>query len=572
MTTNKDDVSTNSTDDLVPRTGSRWIRIVILALIPILIVAGAGTYLLTRHTKPDNRQAEADAALKAYLGAWAKSDYAGMAAHSDAAATTIAAVDAPMKRTLVVSSATYTPGLLTRDQTGNQGTAPYTARLQLTGLGLWTYAGSLSVTKTKGPDGHDLWQVHFGPAAIQPQLTAGRSFVRTHTIATRGQLVDSAGLVLRGADVDLDSNLLGTVAVLTAAQAKAIGPPFVAGDTAGLTGIERAYNQQLAGRDGGAVLLMQGAVKVATVADFPAVPGANVTTTVDLQVQRAGEAALAGVGLPAALVAIDTRTGGVLATVNHPLAGYGRAVRGQYPPGSTFKVVTATAALLAGKTEQSIVSCPPTVNISGVIFKNANNESFGPIPLRKAFAVSCNTAFVNLRESITEADMQRAATLYGFDGTQPLPIQSFGGSYPKPSGPVDVAASAFGQAAVEASPLQMATVAAAVSAGEWRKPFFVGQTSVTHLIPATVDAQLKDMMRAVLTDPQGTAVGVAFPGLVYGKTGTAEYGTGNPLPTHAWFIGFRGTVAFAVIVEGGGFGASVAAPIASHFLSGLGPA
>ncbi len=379
------------------------------------------------------------------------------------------------------------------------------------------------------------------------------------------------GLVLRGADGDLDSNLLGSVGVLTAAQAKSLGPPFVAGDTAGLTGIERVYNPQLAGRDGGSVLLTQGTTRVADLATFAPLAGHDVTTTVDLRVQRAGETALAGVGLPAALVAIDTRTGGVLATVNHPLGGFGRAIRGQYPPGSTFKVMTTTAALLAGKTENTVLDCPPIVDIEGQIFKNSMNESFGEINLRKAFAVSCNTAFINLRQSITEADMKRAAALYGFDGSQPLPIKSFGGSYPTPNGPVLQAAAAFGQAEDLASPLQMATVAAAVAAGEWRKPFVVGQTSVTHPIPAAVDAQLKDMMRAVITDPQGTAAGVSFPGIVYGKTGTAEYGTGNPPPTHAWFIGFRGTVAFAVIVEGGGFGAAVAAPIASQFLTALGP-
>jgi cell division protein FtsI/penicillin-binding protein 2 len=118
----------------------------------------------------------------------------------------------------------------------------------------------------------------------------------------------------------------------------------------------------------------------------------------------------------------------------------------------------------------------------------------------------------------------------------------------------------------------MASVAAAVAAGKWRKPFLVGRTSVTHDIPPTVDAQLKDMMRAVITDPSGTAFGVPFPGVVYGKTGTAEFGTGKPLPTHAWFIGFRGTVAFCVFVQGGGFGATVAAPIGSRFLASLGPA
>ena len=554
-----------------PRSGSHWIRVTILALIPVLIVAAGGGYLLTRHTTPDHRQAEATAALSAYLAAWTKGDYAGMAAHSDATATAIQAVDAPIKRSLVVSGVRYAPGVLTRDQTGDRGSAPYSARLTLTGLGVWSYSGSLGVVKSKDAAGKDVWRVHFGPTAIVPQLTAGRSIVRTHVSATRGRLLDIDGIPLRGADGDLDFNLLGTVGPLTVAEAKAAGPLFAAGDSAGQTGIERAYNAQLTGRPGGAVLLTQGAVRISTLADFPATPGRDVTTTISLHVQRAGESALAAIGPPAAIVAIDTRTGGGSALVNHPAGGFGRAVRGGYPPGSTFKVVTTTAALLAGKTETTPLNCPPTVLIAGRPFKNSMNESFGLIDLRKAFAVSCNTAFVNLRESMTEADMKRAALLYGFDGSPPLPIQSFGGSYPVPSGPVDVAASAFGQGAVEASPLQMASVAAAVASGEWRKPFVAGRTSAIHPIPTAVDAALKDMMRAVLTDPQGTAAGVAFPGLVYGKTGTAEYGSGTNLPTHAWFIGFRGTVAFCVFVEGGGFGAAVAAPIASNFLSLLGP-
>ncbi len=554
-----------------PRTGSHWIRVTVLALIPILIVAGGGTYLLTRHTKPDQRQAEATAALTAYVAAWSKGDYAGMAAHSDATATAIAAVDAPIKRSLFLAAARYAAGVLTRDTSGDRGSAPYTARLTLTGLGVWSYSGSLGVVRSKDAAGKDVWRVHFGPTAIVPQLTAGRSIVRTHVSAARGRLLDVDGIPLRGADTDLDSNLLGTVGPLTAAQAKQAGSLFVAGDSAGQTGIERAYNAQLTGRPGGAVVLMQGAVKVATLADFPATAGQDVKTTISLRVQRAGESALASIGPPAAIVAIDTRTGGVSSLVNHPAGGFGRAVRGNYPPGSTFKVVTTTAALLAGKTETTPLNCPPTVLIAGRPFKNSMNESFGLIDLRKAFAVSCNTAFVNLRESLTEADMKRAALLYGFDGTPPLPIQSFGGSYPVPSGPVDVAASAFGQGAVEASPLQMASIVAAVASGEWRKPFVAGRTAAVHPIPPNVDAALKDMMRAVVTDPQGTAAGVAFPGVVYGKTGTAEYGSGTNLPTHAWFIGFRGTVAFAVFVEGGGFGAGVAAPIAANFLSKLGP-
>ncbi|HEX4017883.1 MAG TPA: penicillin-binding transpeptidase domain-containing protein [Frankiaceae bacterium] len=561
---------TDSRTDLVEREKSHWVRITILALIPILIVAGAGVFVLTRHHKADHRQQEAQTALSAYLASWSRANYAGMAAHANVPAAAIAAVDGPLRRNLVVTAATYTPGLLTRDKTGDRATAPYTARLTLSGLGAWSYSGSLTLVKTQDSAKQDVWRVQFTPAAIQPQLTATRVFERTHVSATRGQLLDAEGLPLRGADGDLDANLLGTVGPLSVAQAKAAGPGFSAGDIAGQTGIERVYNTALAGDPGGAIVLMQGAIRLQTLKTYPAVAGHNVTTTIDLRVQRAGESALAPVGLPAAIVAIDTNTGGVLATVDHPLGGFARAIRGQYPPGSTFKVVTTTAALLAGRTETTPLNCPPTVSVEGNVFKNASNESFGELDLIKAFAVSCNTAFVNLRESMTEADMKRAALLYGFDETQPLPIQSYGGSYPVPLNNVVAAAAAFGQGQVQTSPLQMATVAAAVAGGVWRKPFVAGKSTEVHPIPPLVDLALKQMMRAVVTS--GTADVLQFPGIVYGKTGTAEYGSGKNPPTHAWFIGWRGTVAFAVIVEGGGFGASVAAPIAANFLSALGPA
>jgi cell division protein FtsI/penicillin-binding protein 2 len=324
------------------------------------------------------------------------------------------------------------------------------------------------------------------------------------------------------------------------------------------------------------------------------VKGNDVVTSLEPAVQSAAFQGLKATGHPGAAVAYEPSTGRVVALASWPTYNPNAAVlntpawlrtlhapdgplldrvtQGLYPPGSTFKVITATAALLAGKTEATPLDCPAVKLVSGRPFKNANNEAFGLINLRTAFAQSCNTAFINLRQSITEADMKRAALLYGFDETQPLPITSYGGSYPVPSGPVDEAASAFGQAAVLASPLQMATVAAAVASGSWRKPFLVGATTVTHPIPANVDAALKDMMRAVVTEGTAAPSVVTFPGLVYGKTGTAEEGsTAQNLPTDAWFIGWRNTTAFAVIVPGGGFGASVAAPIASRFLTNLGP-
>jgi cell division protein FtsI/penicillin-binding protein 2 len=117
----------------------------------------------------------------------------------------------------------------------------------------------------------------------------------------------------------------------------------------------------------------------------------------------------------------------------------------------------------------------------------------------------------------------------------------------------------------------MALAAGAIDSGSWHAPVLVtdpaGQRSgsTSAALPPGIDTTLRQLMRLVVTSGTGTAANL--PGApVYGKTGTAEYGTGTPPPTHAWFVGFRGDIAFAVIVEGGGIGGQAAAPIAAKFL------
>ena len=110
-------------------------------------------------------------------------------------------------------------------------------------------------------------------------------------------------------------------------------------------------------------------------------------------------------------------------------------------------------------------------------------------------------------------------------------------------------------------------MAAAIEDGTWRPPLLVTnpapqQTARPHKLSAAILDTLRPMMRAVVTS--GTAAGVGFPAGVYGKTGTAQYGTGTH--SHGWFIGYRGDLAFAVLVEGGGFGANSAGPVANAFL------
>jgi cell division protein FtsI/penicillin-binding protein 2 len=165
--------------------------------------------------------------------------------------------------------------------------------------------------------------------------------------------------------------------------------------------------------------------------------------------------------------------------------------------------------------------------------------------------------------------MIKAARDLGFDTPITPGVAAQRGRFPAPVDDADFAAASFGQGRVLASPLNMASVAAAVQNGAWRSPRLApgtGTATVRRLDPGVVSG-LRTMMAAVVTE--GTAKSAGLPAGTAGKTGTAEYGTGAKPPTHAWFIGYRGDLAFAVIVEGGGTGGDVAAPLAGAFLRGL---
>jgi cell division protein FtsI/penicillin-binding protein 2 len=278
---------------------------------------------------------------------------------------------------------------------------------------------------------------------------------------------------------------------------------------------------------------------------------------------------------PAALVAIRISTGDVLAVSNGPAAaaGYNRAMIGHYPPGSTFKVASGLTLLSKGLTPDTIVQCPPTITV-GKVFKNAEGEALGGVPFRTDFAKSCNTAFIGQSRTITSADLTTMAGLLGYrELTLGVPI--FGGSVPATADATEHAANMIGQGKVEASPFAVALASASVAAGKSLTPRLiidpakpvVPQTG--QALPPVAVAQLRELMRGVVTSGTGTALLGVPGGDVAGKTGTAEFGSANPPQTHAWFTGFQGDIAFAVLVEDGGFGGSVAAPLAASFLTKL---
>jgi cell division protein FtsI/penicillin-binding protein 2 len=297
-------------------------------------------------------------------------------------------------------------------------------------------------------------------------------------------------------------------------------------------------------------------------------------------VQAAAGQALGSATKPASLVAVRPSTGEILAVANKP-GGLNRGLLGQYPPGSTFKVVTAAALVAGGMSPSTKVGCPATTTVGGRSFHNYQHENFGTVALREAFAHSCNTTFAQLAvDKLGEKRLAQVAAQFGFNAPVIAGLPAVRAAFPDNKDDTSFAAAAFGQGQVLTSPLNMAAVAAAAADGVWRSPRLVDASLVSqavdaagrkaeppHKLEPAVKSALHSLMPAVVSE--GTASGVNFPSGTAGKTGTAEYGSGANPPTHAWFIGYHGDLSFAVIVEGGGTGAEAAAPIAAHFLKSL---
>lgn len=372
------------------------------------------------------------------------------------------------------------------------------------------------------------------------------------------------------------SALLGSVGPATAAIAAASKGRVVVGDQVGLSGLQASQDATLAGTPGLTVQAVSVAPESAprSLTSFPAVAGKPVAITLDTKVQQAADAVMAIAPKPAALVAIRVSTGDVLAVSNGPAAaaGYDRALIGHYPPGSTFKVASGLTLLEhGGITPDTPVSCPPTV-VVGKSFKNAEAEQFGTVPFSVDFAKSCNTAFVGSSSKITSQQLTDTAALLGYR-TLSLGVPVFGGSVPVTTDATEHAADMIGQGKVEASPFAVALASASVANGHSLNPRLIIDPAkpnpVGVALPAAQVAQLKGLMRGVVTSGTGTALLGIPGGDVAGKTGTAEFGTDDPPQTHAWFTGFQGDIAFAVLVEAGGFGATAAAPLAAAFLTKL---
>ena len=370
--------------------------------------------------------------------------------------------------------------------------------------------------------------------------------------------------------------LLGTYGEVTAEMVEDSDGRYRAGDRAGRSGLQAQYDERLAGTPG--IRVTASGDDGATLFEKAATDGDDVTTTLDPGVQQAAEKALADAGLsvPGAIVAVDVKTGQVLASANSPTSGFDRALTGHYPPGSTFKVATSYAYLTRGiTTPSSKVPCPASVTVDGREFTNFAGESVSGSPtFFKDFTISCNTAFVGLSGKLGENDLSTAAKALGIGagwGDTLGVANTFAGSVPATRPGTDTAASAIGQGRVEVSPVALAVMAGSVGRGTFVPPVLVEDAGGAAPRPVALDgsavAQLRSMMASVVSSGTGTVLRNTPGGPVRGKTGTAEHGNDPDALPRTWFAGYQDGVAFAVLVEEGKSGGTVAAPIAKDFLT-----
>ena len=485
----------------------------------------------------------------------------------------------------------------------------------------WNYS-----TRGNASKSGDNWLIQWDPALLAPDLTSSTTLRYTPTTGAPPSVLDAAGQPIMEQQVvtlvNLDSAavppvdtaavaaLLSPIApTITAASlsgdlASASGKPVTAitlraedlapieERLAAIPGVSLAPQARLLSVDktlasptfsglsdlwqegqdksaGWAVQQVKQNGPVTTVAgrDGPVAP--NIATTIDRPMQLAAENALAGVTQQAAIVALQPSTGAVLAVAqNAPADAQGPiALTGLYPPGSTFKTVTTSAALQAGvATPDTVLPCPGTENIEGRQIPNDDEFDLGSVPLHTAFAKSCNTTMARMAVGLPADALHRAALQFGLGVDYVTPgLTTVTGNVPDANTPAERVESAIGQGTVTATPFGMALVAASIANGTTPAPMLVkGQPGVADQTvapaPAEVTEQLRVMMRETVTG--GTATSLQDIAGLLGKTGTAETEGG---PAHGWFVGIKGDLAFAVFIAGAD-SSSPAVQVAGTFL------
>ncbi|HEU5471849.1 MAG TPA: penicillin-binding transpeptidase domain-containing protein [Actinophytocola sp.] len=476
----------------------------------------------------------------AFLAAFAKGDATAAAALTDdpqAAAGTLSSVWRGLAPQSVIAERAAPDPAATE--------VPFTVTWTFGPQRVWTYPSTLSLTEAR--------RVRWTPALVHPKLAAGH------------------GLVLRGstgqpAVLDRD----GTPLLVWQADGPAVVDPALAPLL--LPAMARVAREQ-GGANGWHVALTDAAGTELERLAGSGGEGKPLASVLSIPVQRAAQAAVDSVAAPARLVAIKPSTGDILAVAqNGPAGAEPRALNGLYPPGSTFKIATATAALQAGvATPDTVLPCPGSLTIGQRTIPNDNGFALGDVPLHSAFARSCNTTFGQLAADLGPDALSTAAGQLGLNADFTIPgLTTEAGAVEPAQGNAQKVENGIGQGTVRASPFGVALMSATVASGRavvprlWRD-LATEVTAGYQPPPRAVLDRVRAMMREVVT--AGTATAIGRRGAVFGKTGTAQFGDGSA--AHGWFTGYRGDLAFAVLVESAGSSAPAVAA-SSAFLGGVG--
>jgi len=536
--------------------------------LPLIVIAGvafvAGAAVGAGGGSSDNGLA------RRFVGAWARGDYAAMYALLTPAAR--GAVDAPtFRRDYEQAAATAT---LIGLRGGSPRSGPHDAviiPILLSTRVFGTLREPLSV-----PIGHQgsTTGVDWAPHLVFPGLSPGETLTRRTRLGARASILARDGRPLAagttrasafGSAVTAVVGQLGPIPAAGREGFRALGYPKDA--KIGSSGLEQAFEHQLAGTPGGT--LMAGGRAVASA---KSVPGHAVRTTIDPAIQQAAEASLSMLG---GIAVLQPATGQVLA-----LAGLATDTQ---PPGSTFKMVTTSAAL-----EAHLVTLSSTFPVqdhsvlAGVTLGNASGETCGGTLLR-AFADSCNSVFAPLGVRVGKAQLVRTAERYGFN--QPPDLRGTPEStIPQPSkigDDLDLGSTAIGQGNVVATPLEMALIAATIADGG-RRPHLTFSADAAPRFVRAVNPRTAHLMTRMMLEVvrSGTGTSAQITGVaVAGKTGTAELeatqgptatGGDNFTKTDAWFAAFapaaKPRVAIGVLFVRAGAGGQTAAPVAHDVL------
>jgi cell division protein FtsI/penicillin-binding protein 2 len=441
--------------------------------------------------------------------------------------------------------------------------------------------------------------VEWDPSLVFPGLRPGEELAADVELAERAPILARDGTPLAEGPAEEREHPIGSAAIDVTGEVgeapeeewpELARHGFSPETPVGISGLELAFNARLAGKPGGKLLAVsEDGSSVRTLAQGKPQKGAPVKTTIDPELQEVAVSALAG--RSGGVAVLDAQRGDVRALA-------GQAFSAPQPPGSTFKIVTTTAALEAGKVSlDDEFEITNGVNVGGRFLNNANGEYCGGT-FRQAFAESCNAVFAPLGPAVGNDKLVETAESYGFNSPPSLyapkvvsEIEPEEPTIPTEIGEeIDLGVSAIGQGEVLATPLEMANVAQAVGNNGVRMPTSIvankklrPDAEPVRVMSPKISDELTELMIGVVNEGTGTAADIPE-AQVAGKTGTAELGpkpgeeeSENPVQIKdAWFSAFapaeKAKLAVGVLlIEAEAAGGEVAAPIAAEVLSaGLG--